>query len=262
MFGAIVGDVAGSHYEHFPTKSLDIEFFREHSCATDDSILTIAVADWILNGRQLYEYFHEYVARYPNAGYGGTFINWARCYETEPYNSWGNGSAMRVAPTAYATDSLESVLDLAEQSAAVTHNHPDGIAGARATAGCIFLARTGCSKQEIREFVTSNFKYDLSRELDEIRHTYSFDVSCVGSVPESIIAFMESDSFESAIRLAISLGGDSDTMACIAGAIAEPFYGGVPKSLWEATKTHLDGKLLGIVDSFCSKFDTVPGVAE
>ncbi len=262
MLGAIVGDVAGSHYEHFPTKSLDFDFFREHSCVTDDSVLTIAVADWILHGGELHDYFHKYVARYPNAGYGGTFINWARCHETEPYNSWGNGSAMRVSPTAYAADSLDLVLKLAEQSAAVTHNHPDGIAGAQATAGCVFLARTGHSKQEIREFVVSKFRYDLSRKLDEFRHSYSFDVSCAGSVPESIIAFMESDSFESAIRLAISLGGDSDTMACIAGAIAEPFYGGVPDNLWQTTKTHLDDKLLGVVDSFRSKFDTVPKIAE
>ena len=262
MFGAIVGDVAGSHYEHFPTKSLDIDFFREHSCVTDDSVLTIAVADWTLNGGTLYDYFHDYVARYPDAGYGGTFINWARCYETKLYNSWGNGSAMRVFPTAYYTNTLESVLELAEQSAAVTHNHPDGIAGAQATAGCVFLARTGHSKQEIGKFVTSNFNYDLSLKLDEIRHSYSFDVSCAGSVPESIIAFMESDSFESAIRLAISLGGDSDTMACFAGAIAEPFYGGVPNSLWQKTKTHLDEQLLGVADSFYLKFDTVPRIVE
>lgn len=256
MFGAIVGDVAGSHYEHFPTKSLDFDFFKEHSCVTDDSVLTIAVADWILNGGQLYDYFHRYVARYPNAGYGGTFINWARCLDTEPYNSWGNGSAMRVSPTAYAADSLETVLELAKCSAIVTHDHPDGIAGAQATAGCVFLARTGHSKNEIQEFVISKFGYDLSRKLDDIRHSYSFDVSCAGSVPESIIAFMESESFESAIRLAISLGGDSDTMACIAGAIAEPFYGGVPDELRQKTRTYIDDQLLTVVDAFRLRYDT------
>ena len=255
MFGAIVGDVAGSHYEHFPTKSLDFDFFKEHSCVTDDSVLTIAVADWILNGGQLYDYFHRYVARYPNAGYGGTFINWARCLDTEPYNSWGNGSAMRVSPTAYAADSLETVLELAKCSAIVTHDHPDGIAGAQATAGCVFLARTGHSKNEIQEFVISKFGYDLSRKLDDIRHSYSFDVSCAGSVPESIIAFMESESFESAIRLAISLGGDSDTMACIAGAIAEPFYGGVPDELRQKTRTYIDDQLLTVVDAFRLRYD-------
>lgn len=262
MFGAIVGDVAGSHYEHFPTKSLDCDFFREHSCITDDSVLSIAVADWILHGGQLYDYFHDYVARYPNAGYGGTFINWARCRETDPYDSWGNGSAMRVSPTAYAANSLDEALILAEQSAAVTHNHPDGIAGAQATAGSIFLARTGRSKSEIREFVVDRFGYDLSRNLDDIRHIYSFDVSCAGSVPESIIAFLESTTFESAVRLAISLGGDSDTMACIAGSIAEPFYGGIPNDLRQTTRSYLDGQLLAVVDEFCAKYVGQHGIAE
>ncbi len=262
MLGAIVGDVAGSYYESFPTKSLDFDFFREQSCVTDDSVLSIAVADWILHKGNLYEYFHDYVARYPDAGYGGTFINWARCRDTEPYNSWGNGSAMRVSPVAYARDTLDEVLVLAEQSASVTHNHPDGIAGAQATAASIFLARTEHSKSEIREFIESRFGYDLSRNLDEIRPTYSFDVSCAGSVPELIIAFLDSNSFESAIRLAISLGGDSDTMACIAGSIAEPFYGGVPGDLRQATREYLDDQLLSVVDKFCSRFITETGFKE
>jgi len=254
MLGAIVGDVVGSHYEHFPTKSIKFDLFAQHSCVTDDSVLTIAVADWILHGGKLYEYFHDYVDQYPTAGYGGTFIQWARGGETQPYNSWGNGSAMRVSPVAYARDSLEGVIELAEASAVVTHSHPDGIAGAQATAGAIFLARSGSSKAEIREFAASRFGYDLSRKLEDIRPTYSFDVSCAGSVPESIIAFLESDSFESAIRLAISLGGDSDTMACIAGSIAEAFYGQVPEELWQSTKTYLDKKMLKVVTEFRSKF--------
>lgn len=254
MFGAIAGDVAGSHYEHFPTKSLDIDFFREHSCVTDDSVLSVAVADWILNGGELHNYFHEYVAKYPDAGYGGTFINWARCRETKPYNSWGNGSAMRVSPVAYARDTLEEVLALAKDSASATHNHPDGVIGAQATAGSIFLARTGQTKSAIKEFVESKFNYDLSRSIEDIRPTYSFDVSCAGSVPESIIAFLESSSFESALRLAISLGGDSDTMACIAGSIAEPFYGGVPVDIYQKTRTYLDEHLLAVIDEFCTRF--------
>lgn len=254
MFGAIVGDVVGSHYEHFPTKSVDFELFREHRGATDDSVLSVAVADWLLNGGLLRDYLHSYVARYPNAGYGGTFINWARCQETEPYNSWGNGSAMRVSPVAYTKDTLEDVLQLAEHSASVTHNHPDCIAGAKATAGAIFLAGEGHTKTQIRNFVESNFEYDLSRNLDEIRAGYSFDVSCAGSVPESIIAFLESTSFESAIRLAISLGGDADTMACIAGSIAEPFYGGVPESLRDATRSYLDEPMLAVIDDFSERF--------
>ena len=254
MFGAIIGDVAGSHYEHFPTKTLDFDFFREYSGATDDSVLTIAVADWILNGGELQRYFHKYVARYPEAGYGSTFINWARCEDTEPYESWGNGSAMRVSPVAYVRDSLEEVLELAEASASVTHNHPDGILGAQATAGSIFLARKGHSKSEIRSFVTDRIGYDLSRPLEEIRPQYYFDVSCAGSVPESITAFLESESFESAIRLAISLGGDSDTMACIAGSIAEPFYCDIPNELIKKTRTYLDQPLLEVIDQFCSLY--------
>ena len=161
---------------------------------------------------------------------------------------------MRVAPTAYAANSLDDVLKLAEQSAAVSHNHPAGIVGAQATAGSIFLARTGHSKSEIRDFVVDSFGYDLSRTLDEIRPIYSFDVSCAGSVPESIIAFLESTSFETAIRFAISLGGDSDTMACIAGAIAEPFYGGVPNDLRQTTRNYLDAESLTIIDEFCEQY--------
>jgi len=256
MFGAIVGDVAGSHYEHFPTKSRDFDFFREYSGATDDSVLTIAVADWILHAGELRDYFHRYVARYPDAGYGATFINWAQCQDTAPYNSWGNGSAMRVSPIAYVKETLDEVLALAEISASVTHNHPSGILGAQATAGSIFLARTGRSKSEIREFIVDRIGYDLSRSLEEIRPTYQFDVSCAGSVPESITAFLESESFESAIRLAISLGGDADTMACIAGSIAEPFYGEIPSELLQKTRTYLDDQLLKVADKFCAKYVT------
>lgn len=254
MLGAIVGDVIGSHYEHFPTKSTDFDLFEKHTCFTDDTVLTVAVADWLLNGGDLVTQFHDYVYRYPDAGYGGTFINWARGGDTEPYNSWGNGSAMRVSPVAYAKKSLEEVLSLAKITAAVTHNHPDGIAGAQATAGSIFLARTGKSKDEIRNFVESQFGYDLSRRTEDIRPNYSFDVSCAGSVPESIIAFLESDSFESAIRLAISLGGDSDTMACIAGSIAEAYYGEIPERLCRKARSYVDENLLKIVDEFLLEF--------
>ncbi|MEM8736638.1 MAG: ADP-ribosylglycohydrolase family protein, partial [Planctomycetota bacterium] len=242
-----------SHYEHFPTKSLEFDLFAEHTCFTDDTVLTVAVADWILHGGELNKYFHDYVWRYPKAGYGGTFIDWARGGDTKPYNSWGNGSAMRVSPVAYAKDSLDYVLVLASETASVTHNHPDGIAGAQATAGAVFLAREGKSKAEIREFVESLFGYDLSRSIADIRPRYSFDVSCAGSVPESIIAFLESDSFESAIRIAISLGGDADTMACIAGAIAEPFYGGVPRELEAEALSFLNERLRKTVDKFQAK---------
>ncbi|MCM2372395.1 ADP-ribosylglycohydrolase family protein [Aporhodopirellula aestuarii] len=254
MIGAIVGDVIGSYFEHYPTKTTNFELYSENSFFTDDTVLTVAVADWILNGGELYRYFHDYVDRYPGAGYGGTFINSARCRETEPYGSWGNGSAMRVSPVAYARDSLAEVLLLAEQTAVVTHNHPDGILGAMAVAGSVFVARQGGTKDDIRKFVESEIGYDASRSLDSIRPAYSFDVSCSGSVPESIIAFLESSSVEDAVRLAISLGGDSDTMACIAGAIAEPFYGGVPESLWSPARDRLAPELNETIEAFRRSF--------
>ena len=258
MYGAIVGDVVGSYYEHFPTKQTDFDLFREDSSVTDDSVLTIAVADWIMHRtkrRGLAHFFHDYVKRYPQAGYGGTFIKWARAREFESYGSWGNGSAMRVSPVAYAVDTLKEVLELAAETANVTHSHEEGVRGAKATAGAVFLARTGASKSDIRNFAVES-GYDLSKSLAEIRPEYGFDVSCAGSVPQSIVAFLESESYEDAIRLAISLGGDADTMACIAGSIAEPFFGGVPANLVEKAKTYLDEESLAIVSDF---YDTVVG---
>ncbi|MBL8889269.1 MAG: ADP-ribosylglycohydrolase family protein [Planctomycetaceae bacterium] len=254
MIGAIVGDVVGSSFEHFPTKSVDFDLFSENSMLTDDTVLTVAVADWLLNGGDLRTYFHDYVERYPGAGYGGTFLNWARSREPAPYGSWGNGSAMRVSPVAYARDSLREVLQLAEETAAVTHSHREGIRGARAVAGCVFVTRNGGSIDDVRRFIVAEIGYDLSRSIDAIRPSYSFDVSCAGSVPESITAFLESTSVEHAIRLAVSLGGDSDTMACISGAIAEPFFGGVPDGLWLPARNRLDDELANTVEDFRSKF--------
>ncbi|WP_404308707.1 ADP-ribosylglycohydrolase family protein [Neorhodopirellula lusitana] len=254
MIGAIVGDVIGSYFEHYPTKTTDFELFSENSFFTDDTVLTVAVADWLINGGDLRNFFYRYVDRYPGAGYGGTFLNWARCRDSDPYGSWGNGSAMRVSPTAYARETLQEVLALAEQTAAVTHNHPSGILGAIAVAGCVFVARTGGTKDDIRQFINSEVGYDLSRSIDDIRPYYSFVVSCDGSVPQSIVAFLESSSVEDAIRLAVSLGGDSDTMACIAGAIAEPFYGGVSSSLWLPARERLDDALVATVDSFIAAY--------
>lgn len=258
MLGAIAGDIIGSYFEHFSCKTdqpSDIGLFVDGSRATDDTVLTVAVAEWILQGGPLYQYFHDYGWRYPAAGYGGTFIGWIKARSTEPYDSWGNGSAMRVSPTAYARDSLDEVLDLARESSMATHSHPNGVQGAQATAGCVFLARTGHSKSEIREFVEQKMGYNLSKTIDEIRPDYSFDLSCAGSVPESIQAFLESDSFESAVQIAISLGGDADTMACIAGAIAEPFYGGLSESLQKKTMEYLDDSLRKVVQEFGNRFE-------
>ncbi|QDV54021.1 ADP-ribosylglycohydrolase family protein [Gimesia fumaroli] len=254
MWGAIVGDVVGSYFEHFPTKSTDFYLFREESTFTDDTVLTTAVADWLLKENDLVNTLHRYVKFYPEAGYGHTFLSWAQLRRRVPYQSWGNGSAMRVSPVAYTTETLADCLYLAKKSAEVTHNHQQGIYGAQATAACIFMARSGSSRTEICEYIETTFGYDLQRSLEEIRPHYVFDVSCQGSVPESIIAFLESTDFESAIRNAISLGGDTDTMACIAGAIAEPFYGGVPQEIYEPTLPLLDHRIRNTVQSFYNRF--------
>lgn len=226
MIGAIIGDIVGSIYEFDNVKTTRFPLFSKESSYTDDSIMTVAVADWLLHGGNLSEIMQRYGRKYPcpMGGYGGRFSSWLRELNPQPYNSWGNGSAMRVSAVGWFFDSLEKTLDVAEESAAVTHNHPEGIKGAQATAAAIFLARTGKSKDDIRKYILDNFGYNLNRTCDDIRSDYEFDESCQGTVPEAIIAFLDSQSFEDAIRLAVSLGGDSDTLACIAGGIAEAFY--------------------------------------
>jgi ADP-ribosylglycohydrolase len=200
--------------------------------------------------------FHQYFDAYPAAGYGGTFWGWAASRRREPYHSWGNGSAMRVSPVAYAFPTLEEVLAQARRCAEVTHNHPEGIRGAQATAAAIFLARTGNSKEQIRQVVEQRFEYFLDESLNELRPTYEFDVSCQWSVPQSIIAFLESNDFEDAIRNAISLGGDADTMACIAGTIAEAHYGSVPADIAEPVLARLDDRLRSVVQDFRIRYCT------
>jgi ADP-ribosylglycohydrolase len=255
MLGAIVGDVIGSDYEHAPTKRTDFELFSANSRFTDDTVLSVAVAQWILEGGSLASLFHQYVDRYPQAGYGESFYGWSFRRERAPYNSWGNGSAMRVSPVGYARDTLDETLALAEQTSAVTHDHPEGIRGAQAVAGCVYLARTGGTKEDILSFAGAQLGYDVSRTLAEIRPDYTFDVSCQGSVPESIIALLESIDYEWAVRGAVSLGGDSDTMACMAGAIAEPLYGGVPAPLADEALDRLDDPLYEVVQAFYDRFE-------
>ena len=258
MIGAIAGDIVGSVHEHAGTKSKVFPLFLPASQFTDDTVLTIAVAERVLRGGDLVDYLHRYFDAYPEAGYGATFFEWACDQSREPYNSWGNGSAMRVAPIGFAYDSLDEVIMYARQSAAVTHNHPEGIRGAQATAVAIYLARTGRSKSEIKSHLEREFGYQLSERLDDIRDTYGFDVSCQGSVPQSIIAFLESNDYEDAIRNAISLGGDADTMACIAGGIAEAFYGGVPAPIAAEALARLDAPLRAVVTEFTEKFGSRP----
>jgi ADP-ribosylglycohydrolase len=250
MLGAIAGDIIGSVYEARPMKRKDFPLFQANSRFTDDTVLTAAIAYAIMEEIDYATAVKQIGRRYPNAGYGGFFAQWLASESREPYNSWGNGSAMRVSPVGWAFPTVEETLAEAERSAAITHNHPEGIKGAQAIALAIFRARTGAEKAAIRAETAARFGYDMERTVEEIRPSYQFDVSCQGSAPESIIAFLESESVEDAIRIAVSLGGDADTMGCMAGAIAEAFYGGVPAEIARETRRRLPDDLLAIVDDF------------
>jgi ADP-ribosylglycohydrolase len=254
MLGAIIGDIIGSSYEFEGIKTTDFQLFTSASRFTDDTVMTVAVADCILHDLEYAKTFKEYGRRYPNAGYGGRFGSWLQSPDSKPYNSYGNGSAMRVSPVGFAFDTLDDVLREAERSASTTHNHPEGIKGAQAIASAIFLARTGKGKNEIREFIEKRFGYGLGCTLDEIRPDYRFDETCQGSVPEAIIAFLESNDYEDAIRKAISLGGDADTLACMAGGIAEAFYKKISPNITRRAKKILDKELLAIMDEFIGRF--------
>ena len=248
MLGAILGDIVGSPYEfdHNNYKRKDFLLLSEKSHFTDDTVMTVAVARGLMAGqgdaqKTFAEVQHEMRRlgkAYPNAGYGGMFRRWLRAEYSQPYGSFGNGSAMRVAAAGWLFDTLDKTLEMAKVTAEVTHNHPEGIKGAQATAAVIFLARTGHSKPEIKQYVEQSFGYDLNRTCDEIRPTYHHVETCQETVPEAIIAFLESVSFEDALRNAVSLGGDSDTLACITGGIAEAFYG-MPQELRDETLKRL-----------------------
>ena len=242
MYGAILGDIIGSPYEFEPfnIKTKNFPLFTKYSRFTDDSVMTLAIAQAILDTTDKYDlitlkknfiYSMQSMGRkYPNAGYGGNFRIWLNKQNPEPYGSFGNGSAMRVSSVAWLYDDIISARNVAKLSAEVSHNHPEGIKGAEATASAIFLARKGFDKTAIRHYIEDNFAYSFSRTCDEIRPTYRFDVSCMGTVPEAMTAFFESVDFEDCIRTAVSLGGDCDTLTAIAGSIAEAYYG-TPESL-------------------------------
>ncbi|HEL2264401.1 TPA: ADP-ribosylglycohydrolase family protein [Streptococcus suis] len=252
MFGAIVGDVIGSRFEGRNNKSKEFDLFHPTCRFTDDSVMTAAVAASFLGLNESFDDLEEALVLnmkdfgklYPRAGYGPQFKKWIESKDSEPYNSFGNGSAMRVSACGHVGKSLEETLDLAERVASVTHNHPEGIKGAQAVAGAIFLARTGKNKEEIRQFVADRF-YNLDFTLDAIRPSYKFDSSCQGSVPQAIVAFLEADDFEDAIRNAVSLGGDSDTLAAIAGSIAEPFFG-IPEEIVYRTTDYLPSLIMEV----------------
>lgn len=254
VLGAIAGDVIGSIYEFHPVKSKSFKMFSPFQSFTDDTVMTVAVADWILTGDGLMPVMQDYGNRYPGAGYGGMFRAWLTAYAPQPYNSWGNGSAMRVSPVGFAFDTLEEVLKKAKESAEVTHNHPEGVKGAQATAAAIFLARTGHGKEEIKQYVEKSFGYDLSRTCDEIRPDYQFNESCQATVPESIICFLESKDYEDAIRLAISMGGDADTMGAITGGIAIAYYKEMPDEIYDYAMGKLPDGLKSIVQRFDSLY--------
>lgn len=240
MLGSIIGDTVGSVYEFNNIKTIDFPLFSAESNYTDDSIMTMAVADWLLkdptHGMDTLEAsFISFARKYPcpMGGYGRMFFRWLfRSYgNREPYNSWGNGSAMRVSAVGWMFETLEETERVASLSAAITHNHPEGIKGAQSTAAAIFMARKGSSKEEIRTYIAERYGYNLNRICNEIRPVYGWDGSCQGTVPEAMVAFFDSTDFESAIRLAVSLGGDSDTLACITGGIAEAFYKEIPHDI-------------------------------
>jgi ADP-ribosylglycohydrolase len=254
MIGAIAGDMIGSVYETHPIKTKDFLLFHPQCRFTDDSVLTIAVAQAVMEDGDYRRWVWEIGRRYPYARYGGAFIRWLHSSSPEPYNSWGNGSAMRVSPVGWAFDSIDTVMTEAARSAEISHNHPEGIKGAQASALAVFLARTTQDKDMIKNEIIERFGYNLDRTVEEIRPSYRFDVSCQGTVPEAVIAFLEADDYEDAVRNAVSLGGDSDTLACITGAIAEAYFGPVPPDILETVKAALPADLWLIVERFSRRY--------
>lgn len=263
MIGAILGDVVGSIYEFDNIKTKEFELFGKDCAFTDDSVMTIAVAEALMQSETvdgsnidnfketLIDVMHKIGIKYPDCGYGGHFARWIIFRKRKPYGSYGNGSAMRVSPVGWYAKTLEEAELIARATAEVSHNHPEGIKGAVATAGAVFLARDGKAMEEIKEYISKFYTIDFT--LDEIRPFYRFDVTCQGTVPQAMQAFFESESFEDAIRNAISIGGDSDTLAAITGAVAEAYYG-IPEDLKETALSYLDERLLEITTQFENKF--------
>lgn len=254
MLGAIAGDVIGSVFEGAAPPGRDFPLFSPRSRFTDDTVMTVAVASAIRRGRDYATELRQWGRAYPDAGYGDLFSRWLRSDQPRPYGSFGNGSAMRVSAVAWACDDLDQVLAEAKRSAEVTHDHPEGIRGAQAIACALFLARTGTSKAGIRACLEADFGYDCSPSLDALRAASRFDATCRGTVPAAAIAFLASDSVEDAIRNAVSLGGDADTLACISGALAEAFHGGVPPALARETLVRLDMLLRFEIGAFCTEY--------
>lgn len=254
MIGSIIGDIVGSVFEHRNIKITNFKLFNFGARFTDDTVLTIAIMDAILNDIPYDISLRNWGQKYPSKGYGAKFSEWLYSENPLPYNSWGNGSAMRVGPIGVAFNDIEKVLEEAKRSAEVSHNHPEGVKGAQAIASAIFFARTGSSKTEIKDFIANKFGYDLDRTVDEIRPDYKFDISCQGSVPEAIICFLDSSDFENCIRLSVSIGGDSDTIACMAGGIAQAYYKFVAPELIHTAKEKLPAEMNAVLYEFEQAF--------
>ncbi len=263
MLGAIIGDTAGSRFEWKNYKSKDFELLTQGCSLTDDSIMTLAVAKAILNSKEDHSdlsalairYMQQLGQIYPHAGYGGNFAWWLRDPNPMPYNSFGNGAAMRVSPCGFAAKSIDDAKEMARAVTNVSHNHPESIKAAEAVSSAIFMARSGSRMPEIRDYVEKNY-YRINFTLDGIRKSYAFDVSCQGSVPQAFEAFFESTGFEDAIRNAVSIGGDSDTIAAITGGIAEAYYG-ITAELRERELTFMDQRQRKILNAFEERYGLV-----
>jgi ADP-ribosylglycohydrolase len=261
MLGAIAGDIIGSAYEFGRTKSKEFPLFGRDNAFTDDTVMTVAMAQAVLTDGDYRRAALDFGRRYPGRGYGSSFQGWLAASDPRPYNSYGNGSAMRVSPVGFAFDTVEDVLREAARSAGFSHSHPEGIKGAQATALAILLARKKSDKTRIKEEIASRFGYDLDRTLDEIRPYYRHDESCQRTVPEAILSFLESTSYEDCVRNAVSLGGDADTLACIAGGIAEAFYGPPLPGIVSGVRGILAPELWDIVERFYRTFPSAFGTS-
>lgn len=259
MLGAVIGDIVGSRFEWNNIKTKDFEFFSKDCFFTDDTIMTLAIAKTVLKSKIFEElrsnavYYMKLIGKpYPNSGYGGSFFNWIYSADSKPYNSFGNGAAMRVSACGLAAETIEEAIAWSREATCVTHNHPEGLKGAEAVAVAIFMAKAGRDKAYIREFIHYRY-YPMDFTLDGIRDTYSFNETCQETVPQALMAFFESTSFEDAIRNAISIGGDSDTLAAITGSVAEAYYG-IPENLRKQALTYLDDQMLAIVNEFEAEY--------
>ena len=251
MIGAIIGDIVGSRFEFANHRRFDdFELFALDSDFTDDTVLTVATAKVLLDGGSYAQVYRSFALRYPGRGYGGRFSRWVENAAMGPYNSYGNGSAMRISPVGFAFEGLAATLAEAKRSAEVTHNHPEGVKGAQALAQAIFMARKGESKETIRQAITASFAYDFSRSIAQIRRVNQFDETCQGSLPEALTCFFESQDFEDCLRISVSIGGDTDTIACMAGDLAQAYYKAIPAWIVEKARSFLPEEFIEILNRF------------